>query len=245
MKTKFLIFSQSRSGSTLLKQLINSHPSITCEGELITFSDGHIKSKIFLRFCRLFPYPFIYYRKLLSKSELYGFTLFIYHVKYLKYHLYLMNRMGWKIIHLRRKDIVAQTISNIIALKTNRYHTREENTTGASGNESFIVPADDFLVQVNDRIRWHRNENKILENCDYISVIYEDDLQNQENWQPTLNRIFKFLGANELSVSSNLKKTYPKPYSEIVENYSELMQRLKKNQLDYLLDWESSQRNIH
>lgn len=239
MKTKFIIFSQSRSGSTLLRELINSHPSFNCEGELIAFSDGYIKNLSFLRFNRLFPYPFIYYRKSLSKAEFYGFTLFIYHVKYLKYQLYLLNRLGWKIIYLCRKDVVSQTISNVLAGQTNKFHNRGETGGMESLNENFKIPEKDFLIQVNDRIRWHRNEEIILKNVDYIPVIYEDDLQSKDNWQAALNRIFHFLGADEYPVNSNLKKTYQKPYSEIVENYSELMQALKENQLDYLLDWKS------
>lgn len=32
-KTKFVIFGQGRTGSTLLTSLLSSHPEITCEGE--------------------------------------------------------------------------------------------------------------------------------------------------------------------------------------------------------------------
>ncbi len=44
--SKFIIFGQGRSGSTLLKQLLDSHPEITCEGELLNVEDKYVTNPL-------------------------------------------------------------------------------------------------------------------------------------------------------------------------------------------------------
>ena len=45
---------------------------------------------------------------------------------------------------------------------------------------------------------------------------------NENLWQQTMTRVFKYLNTYPTTVNTDMKKTYPRPYSEIVENYDEL-----------------------
>ncbi len=48
MTTKFVIYGQSRSGSTLLVELINTHPDVQCDGELFNEDAARIGNRVLL-----------------------------------------------------------------------------------------------------------------------------------------------------------------------------------------------------
>lgn len=237
MKKKFVIFSQSRSGSTLLHQLLQSHPEITCDGEILCTTDGYLESEFWYKVHAKLPHPYIYYRKALSKKNVYGFTLFIYHVPRMKTTVQSLYRLGWKIIYLERLNLVNQSLSNIIAMRSNHWHRWEDKEVEEA---KFHIPVDKFLHVVENRINWHMHENNIVRPIPHLPVYYESGLKNSENWQATADQIFDFLGVDSVPVQSELKKTYPKPYLEMVTNYNELMEALKTNELEYVMNWSSA-----
>ncbi len=226
---KFVIFSQSRSGSTLLKDLVGSHPSIHCEGETLELSDGYISNRYLLKICRRIPVPYFYFRKIHSQKEIYGFTLFIYHTPYIKHSVHNLNRLGWKIIYLKRKDIINQAISNILAKRSRYFH----NWTEETGPESvdFEIKSEEFLSEIKTRVHWHQKEGIILKYIDYLPVFYENGLEHMNFWQPTADKVFKFLNLETVPVKTGLKKTYAKPYSELISNYQNLIDLLNENDL--------------
>lgn len=220
MKTRFIIFSQSRSGSTLLKELLNSHPVIKCEGEILAMTDGYIRNTIQLRILRRFPIPYIYYLKTLARSDVFGFTLFSYHISYPQFYLPFLNKHGWKIIYLNRRSVLNQILSSITAEKRNYFHNRDpEKSTQI---EELKISKEEFLKNAKLRLQRHRREEKILKKCSYLSISYEDELENEKDWNTTAKKIFDYLNLEFEEVSSNLKKTYTVPYSQLIENYEEL-----------------------
>lgn len=241
MKSKFIIFSQSRSGSTLLKELIDSHPKILCEDEIFNLDEGYVESSFFLEVWKKMPYPFIYYRRFLSLKQFYGFTLFNYHFSKIGRAIRLLNSMGWKIIYLERKDIITQTLSVIVATKTDHWHNYGDSS---EKTESFSIPVERFLKEIKKRLRWHKREADIVQAIPHFTVCYEHHLQNKSDWQNSLNQVFQYLGAEEAPVQSNLKKMYPKPYSELIENYEELINALKKSEIKFLLERADYLRSI-
>ncbi len=58
-KSKFIIFGQGRSGSTLLMELLDSHPEIKCDSELFTKECGYERNRFKLALYRYYPYPLI------------------------------------------------------------------------------------------------------------------------------------------------------------------------------------------
>src|SRR6056297_3368348 len=159
MNSPFIIFSQSRSGSTLLKRLLNSHSKIYCEGEVLTITDGYIKHSFGLKSVRLFTIPYLWMRKIRSADEVYGATIFIYHGRYIARNIRWLYKLGWKIIYLEREDIMNQVFSNMIAAQTGHYHTEKKHVEQA---DSHIIPEEPFINLVENRIRWHAKEKSIL-----------------------------------------------------------------------------------
>lgn len=226
MNSPFIIFSQSRSGSTLLKRLINSHSKIHCEGEVLTITDGYLKHRFGLKSARLFATPYLFMRKMRSPEKVYGATIFIYHGRCIARNIKWLHKLGWKILYLEREDIVNQVISNMIAAQTGHYHTENERKEQSVRH---VIPEDSFINLVNNRIRWHAKEKSILKSTNFLRISYEKDLMTAEKRELSLPAIFKYLSVEPEKVDTDLLKTYSRPYSQIVENYESLLERLKND----------------
>jgi LPS sulfotransferase NodH len=230
---KFVIFGQSRSGSTLLLELINAHPDINCEGELFNKIYRYVNPKWFLLMLRRFPVLYINHRLKKSDSPVYGFKLFFFQVNDPEKLLKQLNRRGWKFIWIRREDILAQSLSNILALETNHWHRRKNEN---ARQKTLTIPPERLLKVLKNRTRWKIKEQKMIENYDHLPVVYERDLKNKEKWQETLDKVFRYIGVEPVSVKTNLEKTDVRPYSERIENYDELIETMKNSQFAHLLE---------
>jgi len=227
-KTKFVIFGQGRSGSTLLKQLLDSHPEIKCEGELLNVKDNYVTNPWFQKVVNKFPYHFFQLRSTFSTKSIYGFTLLYYQIYNPGRILQKLQKDNWKFIQVSRKNNFLQSISHFVALQTNFWHNTFENEGPVP---KITIDPEKFL----DWIKWlvidKANENKIMESLDHIKVVYEDDLLNEGLWAQTTSRIFEYLGTYPAPVMANLKKTYTRPYTEIVENYEDLLMLTRQNNI--------------
>ena len=239
-KTKFIIFGQSRSGSTLLLELLNSHPDIHCEGELFNKFKLYIKSRFLLKIFRRFPQIYANYRQKKSHATVYGFKLFFFQVYFPEKFLRKLYRKGWKFIHVRRENIFNQSFSNIIAIETNYWHRYE----GEEATHSTLkIPPERLLKVLKNRMRWKKKELSMMSVFDRHTVIYESDLLNEEKWQDTLIKVFKYLGVSPVAVETKLKTTDSRSLSDRVENYNELMVTLKNSEYAYLIPPKDGKEN--
>lgn len=231
---KFIVFGQSRSGSTLLVDLINLHPEIKCEGELLQHDWGYMPSKYMCKVLSYYPYPFFNYRYRLSKGNaLYGFKLFIYHLKKSHEKIKKMTDDGWKIIYLKRENILRQVVSNQIAKQTRTWHTKK-----GKGNPEYQVHLPISLLQqgLSNRQGWCFLEYQCLKDREYLKVVYEKDLENSSHHQETAEKVFRFLGVDSCRVNSELCKTDLRSYEEIISNYDEVIQFLQDSLFKNFLD---------
>lgn len=233
MKTNFVIFSQSRSGSSLLVELLDSHPEIHCDGELFNLDHGYVKDPVMLAIWKKMPYSFIYCRRVRSAGELYGFKLFDHHLSRAGRVIHILHKMGWKIIYLKRDDIVRQALSEIIATSTGQWHRAENETIK---DRVFTISVDKFIEKVEGRIMLRDVERNILQTLPHYTMTYEESLKNTEDWQHSLNDLFDHLGVKKVSVRANLRKMYDRSYSEMVENYDDLIEAVKHSKYSKILD---------
>jgi len=225
-KGKFVIFGQGRSGSTLLKQLLHSHPAINCDGELLNVKDNYITNPFALRLAYKFPIRFFNFRSRISKNELYGFTLLFYQYYPQRYLLEKLHNNGWRVIHITRENDFLQSISHFVARQTNLWHRTHEHSDHL---QKVLIDPNEFLSWIKLLAKNKATENEIFKNLDHFRVVYENDLQQEDLWPNITSRIFEFLNTCQAPVSAGIKKTYARPYSEIVENYDGLLLFLKKN----------------
>ena len=232
-KTGFIILGQARTGSTLLQKLLDSHPDIQCEGELFNPASKYIKRSLMLRLLQWYPFPYLEYRKRLSMKPVYGFKLHTHQIKSIQTRIRQLHQKGWKIIHLRRKNVVHQVLSLLIALKSKHWHRSEQEETPAY---SISINPDEVLTAVGRRLEAFEEESVFLAEIPHLSVFYEDELLDDSNWDALAERLLNYLGLPWIQLSSELSRTDPRPYSEIVENWDELRRSIQSTFQDFYED---------
>jgi LPS sulfotransferase NodH len=219
-KNKFVIFGLGRSGSTLLKQLLDSHPDIKCEGELFNVEDNYVTNPILRKIVYHFPRRFLNLRRFLANKPIYGFTLLIYQFGQPQAMLEMLHNDGWKIINISRRNSLEQCFSFLVALHTKTWHRFREKE-GTAPKLSLSAEELKHWLMLFEKNK--KTESEILENLPHYRVVYEDNLIDEALWPETTRKIFEYLGINPAPVSASIQKTYSRPYSEIIENYDELI----------------------
>lgn len=224
----FFVFGQGRSGSTLLCNLLNSHPDIYCESEIL-----------FHR--RLAPVSFALGRQKRAPSDkMYGFKVKVYQLDNVqtrtdadRFVRELVINHEWRLIFLWRKEILRQTISAIMAWRKGLWHAKKDEQDAVE--RTVRLDPDHVIDSLYFRIRNMERERAIIADLPHEVVTYESDLLNPEDQQPTLSRLFQFLDLPDHTVETSLRKTSKPDLSEQIENYQEIRDAILENGLgEYL-----------
>lgn len=226
---KFVIFGLGRNGSTLLANLLNAVPTIHCDGEL--FNRDHWQTGIrrrLLAMFRRYPMPYISFRQSVAnyyrRASGYGFKLQFGQLDQSGHRLRQLHEADWHILYLWRQSVFAQVISAYVAKQTRFYHSWV-NQADPEIKQLSIAP-EDFLKLYKSRQRRIQQCHDLFSTLPHLPLVYKRDLQSSQQWQGTVSNICEVLGldAPSLSVTSNLRKTWRQPYSEMIENYAELLE---------------------
>jgi len=230
-KKQFLIFAEGRGGSSLLVDLLNSHPDIYCDGEIF---NAETNAKI------RFPLLYLESRKRttrLIRKPVYGFkvkyTQLVLHQGFKNDFIKTLYDSGWKIIYLRRSNYLKATISTILAEKRGFYHQKRIKVKNL---EKINIDVEELLQKTKGRERAAQLEKEWLVGMDYHFVNYENDLLNPDMHQNTLNKIFRFLKIPEHEISTNFKKISTGDLSLDIENFNEVREYLGTSEFAHLLD---------
>ena len=216
----FLIYSQPRTGSTWLVDLLNKHPEIECDGELFN-SDWKHPRRVWSRWLlQSRPIPYLQLRAALCKAPAYGFKVLHYQTHQPKKLLTRLHRRGWQIIHLRRARLWNQAISDQLAIQTKRYHRRQNDPVHT--DQVHIEPAA-LLAKIDALKRRSLAEIQALEGIPHLRIEYERDLVDDSVRDLTLSRIHVMLGVSAMPGSSVVLPTYDRPTHQVVANYKEIV----------------------
>lgn len=210
---KFVIFSHGRSGSTLLVDLLNSHPQIHCDDEL-------------LRHRVIFPRLYIRARTLLSEEDVYGFKLLSYQIievqsiRCPEKFIPELNRGEYNLIYLKRQNVFHHALSNLYARHTGAFAHR--SSEGILARSKMSVDLDALVRWIKGIQRTQEFEDRVLTNVPHVNLCYENDLREENMHQATIDRLAKYLGIPPAPVKTDLVKIIPRSLSDIVENYVEL-----------------------
>ena len=223
---KFVIFGRGRSGSTLLVRLLNSHPDIHCDGELL-----HDKVA--------FPMLYVQSKAVYSEKPVYGFKLLSYQLVSVQdmrkptHFLKDLHERGYRVIYLRRENLLYHALSNIGARRRGRFHQRVGDR---------YLEQEKMHVDVKEVLKWMRGsdhlrklEEEILKETPHLSLTYESHLSVHENHQTTFDKICRFLNLKTSSVSADLVKLMPRKLEEIVENCEELCDSLRNTEYGWYI----------
>jgi len=221
---KFIILFYGRSGSGLLRMLINCHPEIYCDAE------------IYLHRKALFPKRYLQNRSKIYGKKFYGHKakLFQLEHQYRDADKIRENYLtGVKIIFLKRDNYIRQTISALIGLQRGKWHDKKENVL--SGQKFKINP----VMRINSVKRvetYHKRKKKLLKGLDYLTITYEEDLLSEEYHQPTADKVFKHLGIRSVPVRTPYYKTTPENLEKVLDNYEEVIEAVRNSAYAHFLN---------
>jgi LPS sulfotransferase NodH len=227
MRAKFVVFAQGRTGSTLLGDLLRSHPEIYFADELLAAPVRSPRLTVARTRWRHARHAVGFHVKIYQLSDVHG-------ISDAGGWLHGMHRHGWRVVALRRENLLRQVLSNMTAQLTNRYEDR-------SGEGEFIrvrphVNPDELLHWIGVRAAVGADEAAALEGVPHLALTYERDLQDSASWQSTTDRVFDHLDLPSVPVASNLRRQNDGELSSLIANYGEVEAAVGRTEYARFLD---------
>lgn len=209
---RFVIVTTGRTGSELLVSLLDSHPRISCDSEILSIPRAH-------------PAQFVLRRSALARARgcAYGFKLVAEHARLQGPHdrvgfLRGFADRGFRIIVLERRDLLQQVVSSIRGVETQHHHRLEDR------DEFRPLRADPVavlcaLAWFEDAVNFVRSA---LADVPVLNLVYEDDLLEPERQQQSADRVCAFLGLPPAPVRTDLVKIAPRSVADQLENFDEV-----------------------
>ena len=144
-----------------------------------------------------------------------------------------LHESGFKIIYLKRENILDQAISAIRA-EAFTYHQNVKFAKSTYGKVT--IELDDLmnrLKKAEDKLKY---EELLLEGIPNVDINYERDLLNSKDHQVAVERICRYLGIEAGETQAKLRKVSPKGQHDSIENYSEVVSFLQGTPYEQHLD---------
>ena len=226
----FVIVCLPRTGSELLVDLLDSHPSIRCESELLR--EPMRAARRYLRGraaiarrggARAWGAKVIYHQ-LSWYPDRYGSP-----ARFLQ----ALDRAGFRIVSLARGNLLEQAVSALQAVHDDRYHYRATD----AGGRNRIEVAPEALVSMLWTLEEHERERRAaLAGIDVFDLVYEDDLQDGRSQQRTVDRCCEWLGLPAAPVASTLERRTLPSLADRITDYPAVARTLAATRYGHLLD---------
>lgn len=217
---RFVIFSRGRSGTTLLVNLVGHNPDVYCDGEI-------------LRHWKYFPEAYVLKRMRDAQSKwpfkAYGFKLLSYqldevlHLRRERAMAEWLQRNGFRMIYVLRRNLLRLAFSNIWA-RHYGFHSAKNRAERHpdKARTPIVVEQEDLMWWLHGLTRKYRDERAFLDGSPHLEIVYEDDLAEPEQWEPTMNRFFDYIGVDRAPVETTFKRTTPETLDQIVANHEDV-----------------------
>ena len=225
----FSVICNSRTGSTLLCDLLNSHPQIECEDEILkTWRD----------------FPFLFVRGSAARARrrgfsAYGFKLNTVSTKLMPVREDILDRFvrqlaasGFMFIRLRRRNVVRQALSVLRAAET-VYHQRGPGASTAGPIHVDVAQLFQLIAMLE---RHDEVIGKIVDSHSAREFWYEYDLEDAAAQQATVDRIAAHLEIDPAPVSTDLRRFAPARLEEAVTNFDEIAEHLRSTKYEQFLE---------
>ncbi len=233
LPTRFIVLCHARTGSTLLGSLLAAHPQIAWAGEyfkpLKRQSSRSLRGRIIYQVAWQHPRPYLAGRAACSHRPAYGCKLAPHYVADIERTVPLLQHRGWRIIHLRRRDVFQGALSGCVASSLRHWVTPTDNTAPTAS--ALHIEPTVFLTRLRNRVYLEELELRSVADVPHLEITYEDDLADPGRWPATTDRIFASLGLPSVPVQPAVRQTWDRPYQEIVTNYAELVEAVRSSEL--------------
>ena len=226
-ESKYLVFGPGRSGSTLLANIMGTHPDILGDKEALAHK-------------RPFPSYYVECKARLAARQhaVYGFKMQHNHLEVQgvtdeQAFIDRFSQNGWRHIFLYRENYVRQAISLLTARARDVWHIDNTNPKP----RKVIIDPDAVLDQSVAIERSHGIYRRLLNGKSFLEITYENDLIDTAAQHKTCQKLADHLGVdNRFSVDVGLKKTVSGDLSETIENFSEVREKLAGTRFEQWCD---------
>ncbi|MCU0694120.1 MAG: sulfotransferase [Polyangiaceae bacterium] len=236
---RFVVLSSARSGSNMLRSLLEEHPDVACSGEMFNPAngDGYVKwarksavRRLQNRYLRNHCVE-AYLDNLFAKAYLQGAPKAIgFKVMYpgqfnrCSIFPYYWQEHGFKIVRLTRHNLLRRYVSSKIANLEDVWATREHRGTRVT----LKVEIDDLLARLSRMEVINQRINSLVNEFDHIMVDYERLVADKG---AVMQAVFGFLGVGggdrSHDVQAKTVRQNPDRLSDLIENYDEVCTALQ------------------
>ena len=243
--TRFVIISHLRSGTHLLRTMLESHPALVCQSEVFNSDDPRL------------PYPLSIstrevldgwvYRPFGPEVSAAGFVLQIYHPYGLAAFPGIRQNPGWgdiwtllqampdlRVIHLVRENGLRRHLSHILARRTGQWHDWDSDRVtqvthlhepgpgpSPANQQRPAVKLDISRLETDFREveKLHAEAAQRFSGPNYFPLSYEQMCSDPES---TGARLLSFLGLPPHELAPAVSKLESRPLDQSISNFVEL-----------------------
>jgi LPS sulfotransferase NodH len=224
---RFVILTVGRTGSELLRQLLDSHPGIVCDGELLDVRPR-------------FPRRYVdgaAVRARRGATEAYGWKALGAHlagVRSTDPHRFLaaLHEDGYRLLMLERRDYLQQSIS-WYRVQFEAFHFRQGDQVQFTPSEidpQVLLRASAENEAAADRLR------ELVGDLPHLPLVYEDDLRDPAVRAMTMVRLCDYLGVSRQDMTSDLVKVTPRRTRDMVSNWEEVTAAFRGTRFAHLVE---------
>lgn len=208
---RFLILALPRSGSNLLARLLNCHPDMCCDGEILLHADHAVAAQRVVagvQNCANGGYGFVFRLAHVQR----GVQPFSY------YFVTEYASKGWQLIYLKRQNLLRQAVSMMIGMERSKWHFETAPT-----KRRYHIDCQTLL----NTIRYLQLSNIAYDHLaatyNPLHLTYETDLLPKPRHQQTANRCFAHLNLPAAPVHSSLVRASTERLADSIQNYDEVV----------------------
>jgi LPS sulfotransferase NodH len=227
---KFIVLGWARTGSNFLRSLLNAHSQIIAFSEIFrdfnTIDWGipgyKIPSPKMLTLAQNDPIQFLQsevFKEYPKHVAAVGFKIFYYHAQNEEWQpvwSYLQEHKDFRIIHLKRRNILKTYLSEMRAWKTGKW----VNTNGQE-QDNLSLPLDyEACLEKFETVRHKEEEfDRFFANHPKLEVFYEE---LSKNYAAEAKRLQQFLGVDYEPLAPATYKQRGQTLSQAIANYDDL-----------------------
>jgi LPS sulfotransferase NodH len=217
--SRLCIVTTGRAGSELLVRMLDAHPAMRCDGEILTHAPAWPRALVRGRARQT----------ALQGQRAYGFKIaanqLVWAVARLRPKLFFdgLAADGFTFVHLARRDLLRQALSFVRARASEVWHL--------DGAHQPVPPTTVDVVELISSMHWIEDQEvrlaSLLAGLPVRRLWYEDHLERDNDRRETLRHLFAEAGLEPYEVPDALTKQTPTALTDVVTNLTEIEDRLR------------------
>jgi LPS sulfotransferase NodH len=242
-RTRAVILTTQRTGSTFLVECLDSHPQVECASEILIGAADRPAPEYRGRFKQVAKVVRMFksgaWRPGHRMEQFYAdgsAPVRVFKVMYNQLanpfaSRYLQQNEDIRILHLRRHNLLKVHVSKLLMPKRARVQAFEPT----SAVQIHVDPAEAIASMQAARALYSRYD-QLFARHPRLPLAYEELIDGNQLQAGTAARVCDFLGIEQHAMSSRLVKLNPESLREMVTNYDELADAVRRSEFADLLE---------